>query len=389
MAFLPITAFGFSSLVLGLPFSVLMLVLSIAFISARSKSKAKLKEKCNELGTTPNDVENFLKSVQNVLLLNEEENGLFEQKKALLGIKERVLDASISKCTDTLTKYGIILDDTSADSLIIKSEELIEKVTKLCNEYDDLSGKLSALNSKIKEISIELGDYNEHQVRHRVSEEILSMSEEEIKEAKKDKSFLDLQLKALGEKKLAAERSLLQRKYSTQSPFDIASKLSVTSEQLNAQTSHFNALVMAIDALDEASSKLRNTIAPKVRSAASEYMSHITDGKYDSVSVSDTLEMSMNEDGFSYHIDSFSAGTKDAAYLALRLSLLSLLPTEEYPPLVLDETLAMMDNKRATKLLSMLSGYASKKGQCILLCCHDREERLCHDAGIAFSSIII
>ena len=215
------------------------------------------------------------------------------------------------------------------------------------------------------------------------------MTEDEIKEAKKTKSFLDLQLKALGEKKLSAERSLLQRKYSTQSPFDIASKLSQTNEQLSAQTKHYNALVMAIDALDSASANLRNTIAPKVKSAAGEYMSHITDGKYNAVAVSDTLEMSMNEDGFSYHIDAFSTGTKDAAYLSLRLALLSLLQTEEYPPLILDETLAMMDDNRATKLLSILSEYSREKGQCLFFCCHDREERLSAGSGIKFSTIVM
>ena len=387
--FLPITALGISPLVVCLPFSALMLILALAFIFARAKAKSKLKEKCNELGTTPESIQSFLSSAENVLSVDKEEKTLFEEKKAQLGIKERVLDSSLAKCTDVLKKQGITVDNASAELLINESSELVRKVTELCNEHDELSGKLSALNSKIKEISIELCDYNEHQVRHKVSKEILSMSDEEIREAKKTKSFLDLQLKALGEKKLAAERTLLQRKYSTQSPFDIAAKLSKTNEQLSAQTNQFNSLVMAIDALDEASANLRNTIAPKVKAVASEYMSHITDGKYDSVSVSDTLEMSMNEDGFSYHVDFFSAGTKDVAYFALRLSILSLLQEEEYPPLILDETLAMIDDKRATKLLSMLSDYAGEKGQCILLCCHDREVRICHDAGILFSSIVM
>ena len=215
------------------------------------------------------------------------------------------------------------------------------------------------------------------------------MSDDEIRKAKKDKSFLDLQLKALGEKKLAAERSLLERKYTTEDPFEIASRIAQTKEKLDNHNEHHSALVLAIETLESASANLRSTIAPKLRSSSNAYMEHLTDGKYDSVAVTDSLELSMSEDGFSYPIDSFSTGTKDAAYLALRMSLLELLPSETTPPLLLDETLAMIDDKRAKKILVMLSEHSRERGQCILFCCHDREERLCHEENIEFSSIVM
>ena len=116
-------------------------------------------------------------------------------------------------------------------------------------------------------------------------------------------------------------------------------------------------------------------------------MSRLTDGKYDSVAVSDSLDMSMSEDGFSYPIDAFSTGTKDLAYLSLRLSLLGLLGEDEVPPLLMDETLAMMDDNRAKRVLKMLSEHTKTSGQCIIFCCHDREERLCQSENIEFSSI--
>ena len=263
----------------------------------------------------------------------------------------------------------------------------MREATALCDKKDALCARISALSSSISNLSSELSDYNEHQTRHKVSDKILSMTEDEIRQAKKEKSFHDLQLKALGEKKLNAERALLKRKYTTSDPFDIAARLSATEEQLRAQEDCLEALVLAIDTIEAASANLRGTIAPKIHSISNEYMDALTGGKYTSVTVSDTLDMSMSEGGFSYPIDSFSTGTKDAAYLALRLSLLRLLPSSETPPLLMDETLAMIDDTRATRLLMLLSEHSKEYGQCIIFCCHDREERLCQKENIKFSSI--
>ena len=53
----------------------------------------------------------------------------------------------------------------------------------------------------------------------------------------------------------------------------------------------------------------------------------------------------------------------------------------------MDETLAMMDDNRAKRVLKMLSEHTKTSGQCIIFCCHDREERLCQSENIEFSSI--
>jgi uncharacterized protein YhaN len=73
------------------------------------------------------------------------------------------------------------------------------------------------------------------------------------------------------------------------------------------------------------------------------------------------------------------------AYLAMRLSILKLLPCAEAPPMLMDESFAMIDDRRAKKLLALLSEHCEDGGQCIIFTCHGREEKLLNEIGIAFT----
>ncbi len=380
--FLPMPAYFIS-----LPLTLLLLGFATGSLCARAKKLKELKSACEKLGISVNGIKDFLIRAKEAISARDKRGELYRERIAEQNVKARVLASAQKKALDLLTLYGIALGETSPEQIVNTAKETAAEILALCDEKDILSGKLVALNANIEELTAELNGYNEHQIRRRVSRDILEMSDADVRTAKTNKEFYSNQLKALGERKLSFERALIARKYSTQDPFDIAARLSETAEKLEAQTKTHNAIALAIESIERASANLRNTIAPEIRSHANEYMSVITDGKYDNVTVTDALELSMSEDGFSYNVDAFSAGTKDAAYLALRLSLLSLTGGEDTPPLLMDETLAMIDDKRAKKLLSMLSEHANERGQCILFSCHDREERLCREENIAFKKI--
>jgi uncharacterized protein YhaN len=215
------------------------------------------------------------------------------------------------------------------------------------------------------------------------------MTDEQIKEAKREKSYYDLQIKALNDKKLSGDRALLERRYTTEDPFTLSAQLSQVERELDCKEKSFDAITMALEALAQASANLKGAIAPKIRGKASEYMDVFSGGKYgsDSISFDDGLEMSMEEDGFVYPIDLFSAGTKDAAYLSMRFALLDILSEQGNAPIFMDETLAMIDDNRSAKILEFISKYASSGGQCILFSCQSREKRICSELGIDFNMV--
>jgi len=84
------------------------------------------------------------------------------------------------------------------------------------------------------------------------------------------------------------------------------------------------------------------------------------------------LGLEITEDSAKREIEYFSAGTRDAAYLCLRMALLELLFEDEMPPFVCDESFLKLDSGRLENLLRVLAAIA-KKTQVFIFTCHERE----------------
>jgi uncharacterized protein YhaN len=122
---------------------------------------------------------------------------------------------------------------------------------------------------------------------------------------------------------------------------------------------------------------MRDSVTPIIRKRAGDYLSAFTGGKYDSVGIeSGFLPVAVEGGQSRTRPELLSAGTRDAMYLSLRLSLLNVLYGNELPPLILDEALSQMDDGRATNTLSILADFCGDGGQCLLFTCHRREGEL-------------
>ena len=95
----------------------------------------------------------------------------------------------------------------------------------------------------------------------------------------------------------------------------------------------------------------------------------------------------MEQDGYPVAAELVSGGTRELAYLSLRLALMSQIYREETPPLLLDEALCQFDDTRAKRVLSLLNATVKDGLQVLLFTCHGREERLCETLGIPVNRI--
>lgn len=371
----------------------LWVVSAIAFIAlilsvvGQIKAKGTLKAISKILNASTKEIAEFFEGCAEAEKLDGAIRAELAQADARILIKERMLREGFERACAFLAPFAEV-DGSESDKIWEVLTESVEKISEYIEEYVALSAEINSLSAEISNLSSKLSEYNEHQTRHKVSDEIFAMSDEEIAEAQKKKSFYDYQLKVLNQKKLNCDRRLIERRYTTQNPFDIAVKLEAVKKKLEEQTADYRALVMAIDAITSAAANMRNTVTPRLRAFASEYIAALSGEKYGSVGVTDKLDVSMtSQDGFFRPVDAFSAGTRDAVYLALRLAVLKLLPTEEGIPLMLDETLAMIDSRRAANILRIISNYCGEGGQCLFFSCHDREERLCRECGLEYNLI--
>lgn len=143
----------------------------------------------------------------------------------------------------------------------------------------------------------------------------------------------------------------------------------------------------AIRLIEEASDYMKSQVAPRISERANEYFSAATGGKYNAFEIDTRLSMSFGED-FRKSCDYLSAGTRDSAYLSLRLALADMLFGGCGVPMILDDAFVRIDDMR----LRMIAGAvkeASKKHQIFILTHGDREQRAFDDINAEYTDIEI
>lgn len=130
---------------------------------------------------------------------------------------------------------------------------------------------------------------------------------------------------------------------------------------------------MALEMINDLSSKVKIMFGTHLNARASEYLSHITGGVYNNLSVDDSLSITLNENNRVIPLEQVSGGAKDQIYLSLRLAAADLIEgNHEKLPLLFDDCFALYDNERLEKALSWLAKSIDR--QIIVFTCHTREE---------------
>lgn len=149
-------------------------------------------------------------------------------------------------------------------------------------------------------------------------------------------------------------------------------------EKRHSLSEEYEALTMAIDVLREADAEIQARFAPMLSERASELLSTMTGGKYETLTFNKELAASVEEkDSVIAHSALYlSGGTLDQIYFALRLAICELMLPEDDPcPIVLDDAFANFDDERVARALEILYEIA-KKRQVILFTCHKRESEM-------------
>ena len=162
-------------------------------------------------------------------------------------------------------------------------------------------------------------------------------------------------------------------------PAAIDVRLDDLRERTDRLQSDYDALEIAINALGQADSQLQARFSPQLSEQAGRYFSLLTDGRYESVSLTRQLEVTVREAGSlaDQPLATVSQGTADQLYLALRLAVADLvLPSPDAAPLVLDDALLTFDDQRLDLALDCLSRLARDRQVLLFTCQHRELDRL-------------
>ena len=144
------------------------------------------------------------------------------------------------------------------------------------------------------------------------------------------------------------------------------------TEETDKQKAFCEELDIAAEVLAKSFAQVRKTYGSTLEKNAAEIFSGLTKGKYSSIIISKSLDISVEEaNAFGKREAAFlSSGTADQAYLSMRLAIARLISEEEKNlPIFMDDSLAQYDDKRTETAMEFLKNYM-ESGQGLLFTCH-------------------
>ena len=146
------------------------------------------------------------------------------------------------------------------------------------------------------------------------------------------------------------------------------------------------AIDLAQETMADLSSSIRDSFGLYLNKEASQYITGITGGIYDSMSIDENLNVFLNTKTKLVPLENVSSGTMDQVYLALRLAAAKLLQGSGSGfPLIFDDSFTQYDDERLKMALEWLaSAYG---GQIIIFTCHRREAQMLRARQVEFQLI--
>ena len=296
---------------------------------------------------------------------------------------QSALEACITKCLLHLASFGLVCEERSAENISTALRSTVEVLSGLCREKERIENEIGRLSAIISSLSESLGDYSENTLRSAIGstdiEKILHSCD--IEKLKAANRFQREQLSSATAKRIAMEKELIALSAAAENPTKIAAKLDELMIQLEEKKFQYQSTIMAMEAIEAASDSLRRSVTPKIREKAGAIMEKITDGRYAELGVAPDMSVSVFAGNSTRSVDVLSKGTRDAAYLSLRMALADLVSPTHPLPLTMDEGLSLLDEGRAKRVLSLLYEHTQNGAQCILFTCHKREGELMKEIG--------
>ena len=178
------------------------------------------------------------------------------------------------------------------------------------------------------------------------------------------------------EQTLAVDRGKVEK---LGDPAALAAEKQQLEDRIKLLEDRQNALALAAQTLDEANEEISSRFSPQLGEEASRILAAMTDKRYEKLSIDRALHLTATERGavISHALASFSGGTTDQIYFALRLAIAHLaLPADA--PLVLDDALVYFDDARLKAALDTLRAEAQTR-QILLFTCQEREQKIATD----------
>lgn len=266
-------------------------------------------------------------------------------------------------------------------------DKLTAKVSAFLERKNILLEEKNTIELTVKEIRRTLSDKNEIDIRalvHPMKRKALAnYNHDQITRGIADlrERIADCEREAF-----SVESELVSLRAKAGDPATLRTKIAELEARIKELGARYDAYRVARDAIEAGRDNLRARISPRLGEYATELIGIMTDKKYTDFAVSKGLKITFrDEGGVERSVDYLSGGTRDMAYIAVRMALIDMLYADK-PPICFDETFAHQDDGRATAMMRALGRLAEDGYQSFVFTCHQREctlaKELVKDAGI-------
>lgn len=356
----------FSSIAASVVFAISSAVLFTILGKMRSRLQALLaRYGVGEVAELPKKLDLLEKQLS--------ERGRLSERIGELSSEIDTLEQKMKRCeqsaSDLLAKWGVTLTDFSdVEKTIARARAVVDRILTLEREETMLYSNLCRLKKT-------LGDKDKEKARAIVaSRASLPMGGVDTDEAERMLADIAEENERLEEECKRLEIELASEGAGVEDPSDIILEIERVREKKERFTRIYKAYLLAYEALGSASEEVRAGIAPRLSLEAGEFVERVC--KRDkTLTVGADLAISFREgDGDKTHKEAYlSGGTRDLAYIGLRISLAGILGDKTPAPMIFDESFSQIDEKRLTEIMRELKSLSEKGRQFIILTSNKRE----------------
>ncbi len=318
-----------------------------------------------------------LSKLQSLLASQEQ---FIQQRKAL-----KARDQHLAKQADAIQK---VIDkiDRSIHALLneyaCESEEHLLEALEIRHQHEELLAEIGEFDDRIQamiggmipyetvERMLTSAEADDLEQRWTAIGQRTQQAEERVEQLQLRQGELNQEMKSLAANNRLAEARL---------------EYTCIENQLKSCAQHWRTLAVTTGLLDRVCEVYEAERQPETLREASAFLKQLSEGKY--VRIWTPLGKNQlridSAQGQSLPLEVLSRGTREAVFIALRLSLAAAYARRGVTiPLVLDDVLVNFDSVRADSAAKVLRDFADLGHQVVMFTCHEHIMRIFHDIGV-------
>ena len=281
------------------------------------------------------------------------------------------LRASMDEHEKALAKFSGLSYDENEHNLLRESLDRLEKTHEEAARLEGRTGAIPDVSGRIKKLDKEIADQEAAAGRAERAMKKTGFDESAHAAAKLLRDKMDEKHRAARDALMSLRGDIKAAKADLSHAKETVSEEEERARKIARMEKEHEALGRLETIMASFKSDLASRIRPSLSARSSDLMRRMTGGKYSTVSLDDSYNMSIESDGELFKTGRFSGGEQDLASLCLRIAISQELSDRAGSAgpnfIVLDEVFGSQDSERKPAILDALSGLLQEFRQIILI----------------------